>query len=173
MKNFIFVSCTLVLVFVSVLASDVLAININEIIGNEYHVKGTSTTYVGGNYAGTAVGEGILKFNASNIIASTVGITDFFARSINPSVYQDHCDFVFGTWTQEGNQLKIDTCNLSCVGQDGTNILTYNEACDMTINLNGAKISLNITLTPTAIPGVVIVWTAKGEFLGTTSPLAP
>jgi hypothetical protein len=169
MKRILCIAIACILASVLVSASDVSAININKVIGNEYYINGTSTTYAGGNYAGSAVGVGMMVINASNIVAVITVITDLSVGQVYPGVFQYYCNAVFGPYTQRGNQLKIDTCTISCTGQEGTPIVDYDGTCDATINLQGRK-KLNATISYTPSEGVVMVYTGTGKLLGTYPP---
>ncbi len=172
MKRILCIAIACILASVVVSASDVSAININKIIGNEYYFEGTGTTYAGGNYAGSAVGEGMMVINASDSVPAIVmvitSITDLSVRQLYGE-FQYYCDISFGTYTQRGNQLKSDTCTALCTGQQGTLIMDYTGPCDATINLQGRK-KLNATISVTPSEGVVMVYTGKGKLLGTYPP---
>jgi hypothetical protein len=165
------ISCILALVLLS--ASDVSAINISKIIGNEYHVKGLATSYSDGSYTGTAVAEGmmVIKEPEDGVLAVTTVITDL-SSTLMYGVYQYYCTFQFGPYEQKGNRLTSDTCAIDCIGPDySTPILNYDGDCDFTINLQGEK-KLKSTVEFTTDEGVEMVFTGQGEKLGQwTTPL--
>jgi hypothetical protein len=160
------IACISALVLIS--ASDVSALNISKIIGNEYHVKGLATSYLDGSYTGTAVAEGmmLIKEPDDGMLAVTTVITDLSTYLMSSgTVYQYYCTFQFGPYAQKGSKLTSNTCNIGCIGPDITPILNYNGDCDVTIKLQGQK-KLKATVNFTTDEGVKMVFEGQGEKLG-------
>ncbi len=166
------VACIMVTVFLSV--SDVSAIDINKLIGNEYYFTGSGVTYVGGNYAGTAIGEGMLVIGdpGTGVNAVVTAKTDYSAW-IMYGVFQYYCNFQLGPYTPSIDNLKftIDTCSAICIGQDGvTEIINYTGACAAKLKFQGQKqVKMKVSFSPQT--GVEMVYTAQGVKMGKYPPI--
>lgn len=174
MKRILCIAIACILASVLVSASDVSAVKFDKIIWNEYYLNGTGTTYINGNYAGSAVGEGmmvILDNEPYCAFAASTSITDL-AYTLGTSIFQYYCTFKLRTCSQTGNQLKATSCIIKCFGQDGTTqILGHDGDCDATINLQGKK-KLNGTVTfsytlneVNYVTGYTITGTRLGQYV--------
>jgi len=169
---YIAVVCIMAMVFLSV--SDVSAIDISKLIGNEYYFTGSGVTYVGGNYAGAAVGEGMVVIGdpGSGIQAVVTAITDFSAWMMYGQ-FQYYCAIQTGPYTPSIDNLKFtsDTCAATCIGQDGvTEIMNYSGACNAKLKFQGQKqVKMTISFSPQA--GVEIVYTTQGTKMGKYPPI--
>jgi hypothetical protein len=174
MKKGLCIAVAYIMAAILLSASHVAAIDINKLIGNEYYFTGTGVTYVGGNYAGTAIGEGMLVIGdpSSGVKAVVTALTDYSAW-VRYGVFQYYCAFQLGPYTPSIDNLKFtsDTCSAICTGQDNvTEIYNYTGACAATLKFDGQKnVKMKVSFSPQA--GVEIVYTTQGTKMGKYPPI--
>ena len=174
MKKSLCIAAVCIMAAVLLSVSDVSAINITKLIGNEYYFTGSGVTYAGGNYAGSAIGEGMLVIGDPSAGAQAV-VTSVTAFSgwVMYGQFQYYCAFQLGPYTPSIDNLKFtsNTCAANCIGQDGvTEIMNYSGACNAKLKFQGQKkVKMTISFSPQA--GVEMVYTAQGVKMGKYPPI--